>query len=381
MALSLFQWIGLGLAIALILIPTVRWFWKRFDLPSKWALELLMRKEKESEEAEMWAGIEAQVEAEEKARREFEMKQREKQERAGKSLDEEQSVDAWTKLGIDVPIQPIEREEAPAEVLTEIPLNELELCLKKSQPFSIEEAIKDLPRLRSRISKGTDNYENWKSVLLELPGIISDISPDVKEGIENELNAIKARERELKPGCRFKARKEYKQKGRGAGKFIKDNWDWFHDERIEGVLNHEARSHKVSDLRRYFWCSVFAKVKGRSPRLHDFPEDLLPDHTNVINGVKSIFPDRFKVQLKNKPSKTITSHISKDGHYYIHYDPQQCRSLTVREAARIQTFPDNYFFEGNRTQQYHQIGNAVPPLLANQLAEIVFKIMDEKGQN
>ena len=116
MALSLFQWIGLGLAIALILIPTVRWFWKRFDLPSKWALELLMRKEKESEEAEMWAGIEAQVEAEEKARREFEMKQREKQERAGKSLDEDQSVDAWTKLGIDVPIQPIEREEAPAVV-------------------------------------------------------------------------------------------------------------------------------------------------------------------------------------------------------------------------------------------------------------------------
>lgn len=113
MALGLFQIIGIGLAIALILIPIVRWFWKRFDMPSKFALEVLRRKEIEAEEAEMWAGIEAQVEAEEVARREFEMKQKEKQERAGKSLDETQSAEVWNKLGIDVPIQPVEREIAP----------------------------------------------------------------------------------------------------------------------------------------------------------------------------------------------------------------------------------------------------------------------------
>ena len=133
MALSLFQWIGLGLFVALVLIPSVRWFWKRFDMPSKFAIETMRQQKKDAAEARMWSSIEAKVQAEEDARQALEIRQREKQESAGKSLDAEQSADVWNKLGIDTPIQPVERVEAPP------------VFLEKSEPtieLTMENALK-----------------------------------------------------------------------------------------------------------------------------------------------------------------------------------------------------------------------------------------------
>lgn len=149
--------------------------------------------------------------------------------------------------------------------------------------------------------------------------------------------------------------------------------EWLVDEKLPCLPNTDTRSHMPSDLERYLFASAFAKVHGRSPKSQDFPRLLAPNHKSWDSGD---FADRFRVQLYDSPSSTITSHISKDGHFYIHPDPEQCRSLTVREAARLQTFPDNYMFLGPRTQQYHQVGNAVPPWLANQIAQTLLPVLD-----
>lgn len=232
----------------------------------------------------------------------------------------------------------------------------------------ISKVLSSLPRLRSGISRQKDDSDMWKKAIegINKRGILSGIDNEVKSKIHKQIANLRVPH--WGKGAEFIPCED-------AG--ITYRPDWYIDRRLGGVCNHESRGHMESDLRRYFFVSCFGSVKRKSPKLGDFPFSLLPNHENVHEGIdEKKFADRFRVQLSNKPSKTITSHISKDGHYYIHYDPSQCRSFTVREAARIQTFPDNYYFCGPRTAQFSQVGNAVPPLLANKIAEIVFPIFE-----
>jgi DNA (cytosine-5)-methyltransferase 1 len=237
-----------------------------------------------------------------------------------------------------------------------------------SAPPTIDDVIRDLPRLRSGLSRKEDSPKAWSEAVRALISEKWFLNGSIQEDMRQALTVAVHRIREdLQRGG------EYCSSDRRPGCLP----DWFFDPKLGGVLNHVTRGHISADLHRYLFASVYAETHGRGPLLQDFPKPLLPKHKNVRAALKETkFNDRFRVQLKGRPSTTVVSHISKDGHYFIHYDPTQCRSLTVREAARLQTFPDNYFFEGPRTEQYKQVGNAVPPLLAKQIAKIVADLFE-----
>lgn len=248
-----------------------------------------------------------------------------------------------------------------------------ETLLPSLKHATVRQTIDRLPKLRSGLSKEPDSFVAWKNA-------ISDQVKGKLIGHTNVDSEITSTLDRLKSATLLS--------GRGAPFLFDTNNDFLCDEpvlqtlindpRINGVIQHETRSHIRADLLRYFLVSILGKINGKSPKFSEWKGklgSLKPNHSNVTLDNRKLksssHNDRFKVQVWDKPASTIVSHIAKDGHYFIHPDTTQCRSFTVREAARLQTFPDNYFFCGTRTQQYHQVGNAVPILLAKQIAKLL----------
>lgn len=133
------------------------------------------------------------------------------------------------------------------------------------------------------------------------------------------------------------------------------------------IYNHVARNHNSLDRERYKYLSK------NNWQL----KDLIKERPDLVHYDPKHFGNRYTVQSYDKPGKTIVAHLYKDGNLFIHPDAKQERTFTVREAARIQSFPDNFIFEGSRTEQYKQVGNAVPPLMAKAIAKAILEQLEE----
>ena len=259
-----------------------------------------------------------------------------------------------------------------AEKLPEHMMPRLKL---RATAVSVEDVLGNMPVLRSRLSRA-DCGATWQQALLDACAIVELFRPAMAPTEERRYRRALGEARRSTRGAPLP------HGGENGGTEIVESCpdalrDWLYDAKLTKLPNNETRGHIPGDIARYLYAGAYARAFGKSPKAADYPPALAPDHANWRTGM---FTDRFRVQVRNRPSTTITSHISKDGHYFIHPDTRQCRSLTVREAARLQTFPDNYLFHGGRTQQYVQVGNAVPPYLAQQIAAQVARVFQHQDR-
>ncbi|MHC5228002.1 DNA cytosine methyltransferase [Enterococcus sp. LJL99] len=184
--------------------------------------------------------------------------------------------------------------------------------------------------------------ETEKGIGIEIKDLFNDL-PEMKHGEE----------------------KNYYSKNRAPSKFVRENL-----KNTDTALTYNVSRFNNERDREIYRLVAIAKKNGTNLKYNELPKHL-KSHKNETN-----FLDRYKSLSDNDVSHTMVAHISKDGHYYIHPDIEQNRSITVREAARIQTFPDDFYFESSRTAAYRQIGNAVPVVLSKKIAKSICKIFE-----
>ncbi|WP_177763101.1 DNA cytosine methyltransferase [Flavobacterium sp. I3-2] len=199
--------------------------------------------------------------------------------------------------------------------------------VRKDLPFDADEVYKNILKTNS------DSYESNLKPYVTVSDAISDL-PSLKAGEGSDV-------------VKFKSSR--------TNNFL----DEIVDKKSNILRHHVARKLNNLDIERY---SVMSKNNWVFTQLLENREDLRHPKQRIFNN-------SYCVQFWDKPARTIIAHLYKDGNQFIHPDHKQGRSITPREAARLQSFPDDFVFEGSRTEIYKQIGNAVPVLLAQAIAK------------
>ena len=244
----------------------------------------------------------------------------------------------------------------------------------EDEPATVRHVVDFMPRIRSTLTKG-DSDEAWREAVLgqmvlaikaieslKDAGDILDIANQADHGFlsSNEsLPRSSTDEAPLAPGCPTALA------------------DWITDDHLTVTLNHQSRAHMPDDFSRYLFCSAFAKARFRSPRGARVSVDARPRPQKLVGadipgplpdpGVGRALDDRDQSHLQGRP--------------LLH--PSRPVSVPVDDGARggaLAVLPRQLFLHGNRTQQYVQVGNAVPPFLARQIAEVVWRSLEPVKQ-
>lgn len=237
--------------------------------------------------------------------------------------------------------------------------------LQTCNHVSVEDVIGTLPRLRSGLSRSEDSASAWRELLRSQLNADWTKAAALEGDDEAVLNLLHERLQGIKSPDDGRG-KEFVGRSAIPAKYP----EWYIDPKLSGVCNHHSRGHMPQDLYRYLYAACYAEIHGKSPSLRNFPHKLLPKHLNVEKALEhgSNFSDRFRVQIKGFPGTTVVSHISKDGHYYIHYDPSQSREkhgfavpATVMQPLGTQASRLPCHEVACATSHWHRPWNRLPP--------------------
>jgi len=215
------------------------------------------------------------------------------------------------------------------------------------------------------LSKGLKPYVSVYEAIGDLPKVNPKITPTgLSEIQKKEIKKKNKRTRSGKDVIEFDKNRFQKhlskisQSGIGFLNFVRPNG-------YKYIHHHTARSQQLSDI------ELFGLMKpGETAK--DFIDKMPEKAKRLIKYNMLTFKDKYRKQSFGEPSTTVFAHLEKDGNRFIH--PKQARTYTPREAARIQSFPDDFTFEGTMTKKFRQIGNAVPPLMSYNIGKTIWRV-------